>query len=58
MHKERKKAAMERRKETKLRQAEARHKRALAWAERRERDVLYLGADVSAGLSAGAPGKS
>ncbi len=57
MHKERKKAAMERRKETKLRQAETRHKRALAWAERRERDVLYLGADVSAGLSAGAPGK-
>ncbi len=57
MHKERKRAAMERRKETKLRQAEARHKRALAWAERRERDVLYLGADVSGGLSAGAAGR-
>ncbi len=57
MHKERKKAAMDRRKETKLRQAEARHGRALAWAERRERDVLYLGAGVSAGLSGQAAGK-
>ncbi len=56
MHKERKRAAMERRKETKLRQAAARHARALAWAERRERDVLYLGADVSAGLSPGTGG--
>ena len=57
MHKERKKAAMDRRKETKLRQAEARHTRALAWAERRERDVLYLGAGVSGGLSGQAAGK-
>ena len=57
MHKERKRAAMERRKETKLRQAAARHERALAWAGRRERDVLYLGAGVSAGLSAGAAGQ-
>lgn len=57
MHKERKRAAMERRKETKLREAEARYQRALAWAERRERDVLFLGAGVSAGLSAGAAGQ-
>ena len=49
MHKERKRAAMERRKETKLRRAEARHARAVAWAERRETDVLYLGEDVSGG---------
>ena len=54
MHKERKRAAMERRKETKLRRAEARHTRAVAWAERRETDVLYLGEDVSGGLSKGA----
>ena len=54
MHKERKRAAMERRKETKLRGAEARHARAVAWAERRKTDVLYLGEDVSAGLSNGA----
>ena len=54
MHKERKRAAMERRKETKLRRAGARHTRAVAWAERRETDVLYLGEDVSGGLSKGA----
>ena len=40
---------MERRKETKLKQAEARYKRATAWAERRKTDVLYLGEGVSAG---------
>jgi RNA-directed DNA polymerase len=56
MHKERKRAAMERRKETKLRQAAARHERALAWAGRRERDVLWLGEGVSAGLSGTAAG--
>ncbi len=54
MHKERKRAAMERRKETKLRRAGARHARAVAWAERRKTDVLYLGEDVSGGLSKGA----
>jgi retron-type reverse transcriptase len=54
MHKERKRAAMERRKETKLKQAEARYKRAAAWAEQRKTDVLYLGEGVSAGLSKGA----
>jgi RNA-directed DNA polymerase len=54
MHKERKRAAMARRKETKLRRAEARHARAVAWADRRKTDVLYLGEDVSAGLCNGA----
>src|SRR5262249_55820550 len=34
MHKQRKRAAMERRQETKLRRARERHERALAWAER------------------------
>ncbi|MEJ2228969.1 MAG: reverse transcriptase family protein [Alphaproteobacteria bacterium] len=51
MHKERKRAAMERRKETKLRNAQKRYERAKAWAERRKTDVLYLGDEVSAGLS-------
>lgn len=51
MHKERKRAAMERRKETKLRNAQKRYERAHAWAERRQRDVLYLGEGVSAGLA-------
>jgi RNA-directed DNA polymerase len=57
MHKARKRAAMERRKETKLRNAQIRHERALAWAERRKTDLLYLGRDVSAGLAnTAAPG--
>jgi hypothetical protein len=57
MHKQRKRAAMQRRQETKLRHARDRHERALAWAERRKTDILYLGEGVSAGLSklAGAP---
>jgi RNA-directed DNA polymerase len=54
MHKQRKRAAMERRKETKLRNAQKRQTRALAWAERRKTDLLYLGPDVSGGLSRGA----
>lgn len=51
MHKERMRAAMERRKETKLRRAADRYGRAAAWAERRKSDVLYLGEGVSGGLS-------
>jgi RNA-directed DNA polymerase len=51
MHKQRKKAAMERRKETKARHEKLRAERAAAWAERRKREILYLGADVSAGLT-------
>ena len=54
MHKQRKRAAMERRKQTKLRNAQQRHERALAWAERRKTELLYLGPDVSGGLSKGA----
>lgn len=50
MHKRRKAEAMARRQETKRRNAEARQTRAFAWHERRKRDVLYLGEDVSAGL--------
>jgi hypothetical protein len=50
MHKRRKRAAMERRAETTLRNATARHERALAWHVRRQQEILYLGADVSAGL--------
>jgi retron-type reverse transcriptase len=51
MHKLRKRAAMQRRQETKLRHARERQERALAWAERRKTDILYLGEGVSAGLS-------
>nr|WP_249136514.1 reverse transcriptase family protein [Bradyrhizobium tropiciagri] len=50
MHKRRKAEAMARRQETKRRNAEARQARAFAWHERRKRDVLYLGEDVSPGL--------
>jgi retron-type reverse transcriptase len=59
MHKQRKRAALQRRQETRLRHAQARHERALAWAERRKTDILYLGDGVSAGLSmpAGAPAR-
>lgn len=52
MHKRRKKAAMERRKETKKRHAQTRYDRALAWDERRKSELLYLGEDVSGGLNA------
>lgn len=52
MHKRRKRAAMDRRKETKLRNAQGRHERALAWHERRSNEIPYLGAEVSSGLSA------
>ncbi|MHC2086207.1 reverse transcriptase family protein [Methylobacterium sp. CM6244] len=52
MHKRRKKAALERRRETKLNGARGRHERALAWHGRRNREILYLGEGVSAGLSA------
>lgn len=50
MHKRRKAEAMARRQETKRRNAEARQSRAFAWYDRRKRDVLYLGEDVSHGL--------
>ncbi|HVQ70464.1 MAG TPA: reverse transcriptase family protein [Bradyrhizobium sp.] len=50
MHKRRKAEAMARRQETKRRNAEARQTRAFAWHERRKRDVLYLGEEVSPGL--------
>ncbi|GAB6841019.1 retron-type reverse transcriptase [Methylorubrum rhodinum] len=52
MHRRRKKAALERRRETKLRNARTRHERALAWHARRNEDVLHLGEGVSAGLLA------
>ena len=51
MHRRRKKAALERRRETKLRDARGRHERALAWHARRDEELLYLGEPVSAGLS-------
>jgi retron-type reverse transcriptase len=51
MHKQRKRAAMQHRQETKLRHAQERHERALTWAERRKTELLYLGEGVSGGLS-------
>lgn len=58
MHHRRKKAALERRRETKLRNARSRHERALAWHARRDEELLHLGEDVSAGLSAPAEGRN
>lgn len=53
MHKERKREAMQRRGETRLRRATERHERAQAWFERRKTEILYLGEDVSGGLTNG-----
>ncbi len=58
MHRRRKKAALERRRETRLRNARDRHARAQAWHARREAEILHLGDGVSAGLAhADAPGR-
>ncbi|MGU3467824.1 reverse transcriptase family protein, partial [Methylobacterium sp. C33D] len=62
MHRRRKTAALERRRETKLRNARDRHARAQAWHARREVEILHLGDGVSAGLAnadtnADAPGR-
>ncbi|MGH1590339.1 reverse transcriptase domain-containing protein [Methylobacterium phyllosphaerae] len=51
MHRRRKTAALERRRETKLRDARDRHARAQAWHARREAEILHLGDGVSAGLA-------
>ena len=51
MHKRRKQAALDRRKETRLKHANARQNRADAWHERQRHEVLYLGGGVSAGLN-------
>jgi hypothetical protein len=56
LHKQRKRAAMERRKDTRLRRAQDRYERATRWAERRKSELLYLGDGVSGGLSKGAEG--
>jgi len=49
-HQERLKAAKERRKETKRKREQARKDKAAAWARRKEREILWLGPDVSGGL--------
>lgn len=51
MRKERMARARERREETRQRAAQGRHARALAWHERRQRELLYVGDGVSAGLN-------
>lgn len=51
MRKERMARAKEKREETRQRRARERHERALAWHARRAKEVLYLGAGVSAGLN-------
>lgn len=50
LQKERMKAARERRQETKLRNAQARYDRALAWHQRQSSDITHLGDRVSAAL--------
>ncbi|GLK54079.1 hypothetical protein JOD31_001246 [Methylopila capsulata] len=57
MHKRRKKAAMERRKETKRGHAQTRYERAVAWRERRATEILYLGEGVSGGLGGTDPAR-
>jgi len=51
MRKERMAKARARREETRLRRARERFERAIAWQERRARELLYLGEGVSAGLN-------
>ncbi|MDR1968572.1 MAG: RNA-directed DNA polymerase [Burkholderiaceae bacterium] len=51
MRKERMAQARERREQTRQRLAHQRHERALAWYARRQRELLYLGEGVSAGLN-------
>lgn len=51
MRKERMAKARERREETRQRLAQGRHARAVAWHERRQRELLYLGDGVSGGLN-------
>ena len=43
--------ARERREETRQRAAQGRHARAVAWHERRQRELLYVGDGVSGGLN-------
>lgn len=52
MRKERLAKARARREETRQRRARERFERATAWHQRRLNELLYLGADVSAGLNA------
>jgi RNA-directed DNA polymerase len=54
---ERMKAARERRVETKLKRAQARHERAVAWHQSQGKSIPHLGDDVSAALH-GAEGKA
>lgn len=51
MRKERMAKARERREETRQRLAQGRHARALAWHERHQRELLYVGDGVSGGLN-------
>ncbi|RTQ37277.1 RNA-directed DNA polymerase [Variovorax gossypii] len=51
MRKERMARARERREETRQRLAQGRHARAVAWHERRQRELLYVGDGVSGGLN-------
>ncbi len=52
MRKERMARARARREETRQKRARLRYERALAWRQRRDKEILYLGAGVSAGLAA------
>lgn len=51
MRQERMAKARERREETRQRLAQGRHARAVAWHERRQRELLYVGDGVSGGLN-------
>ena len=47
MRKQRMKEARERRQETKAKHEQARYEKAQAWQERKKREILYLGSEVS-----------
>lgn len=51
MHKKRMEEALKRRKETKEKRIREREDRAKVWAEQKEKDIVYLGEGVSAGLN-------
>ncbi len=51
MHKERKAKALEKREETRLNHFEEKYQRSLKWYQRNQKEILFLGEDVSAGLN-------
>lgn len=51
MHNERKAKALENRERTRLRRVEEKHQRTLQWFQRNQKEIVFTGENVSAGLS-------